>query len=295
MKLFTKKWILTAAIFAGGIGLMGLMPSRMSPVSVARAESSHTAIADLKADAIKALRDGQFSKSRELLLKAAGLDQSDPTFSKWVNWSNQFQKQQDGFVSERHTQYEKAVEEVQKLIKAHKESFVIEFTRNAHLLSDDKTEFRKLPWVDEVITKAIDHAKDYEGKEQWLKCMRIYSALGSLEPDKAEWKNKLKLATRRIRLVALYTPDQLKVLQESESKEREELDAVLHPSTQPSSKPATQAAKDKEDENSDNFKLDWHETLKGVKMESLRDALLDARADYYRDERPQSRGHHCWA
>src|SRR5437764_804217 len=80
---------------------------------------------------------------------------------------------------------------------------------------------------------SIDLAPDYESKEQCLKARRLYSDLGSLEPAVPLWKDKLKLATRRIRLLALYTPDQLRILQESESKDREEADALVRPATPP--------------------------------------------------------------
>src|SRR5205085_1477283 len=107
---------------------------------------------------------------------------------------------------------------------------------------------------------------------------RVYSDLSSLEPANPEWKDKLKLATRRIRLLALYTPEQMKAIQESEMKERDEAEALLKPATQPAIKRAPEATT----ENS-SFNIDWHETLRGIKMEMLRDALEDAKKNYYRD------------
>ena len=41
------------------------------------------------------------------------------------------------------------------------------------------------------------------------------------------WKDKLKLSTRRVRLLALYTPDVLKTLQDGDTKERDEVEALL--------------------------------------------------------------------
>jgi carboxyl-terminal processing protease len=108
--------------------------------------------------------------------------------------------------------------------------------------------------------------------------MRLYADLSSIEPAVPEWKDKLKLATRRIRLLALYTPGGIKALQESESKEREAVDALLNPSTQP----ATKKADDKDDDQNDAFKIDWRETVKGVRPDMLVDALKHARNNYYR-------------
>ena len=282
MKMRLNRWVLALAVSACGVGIgTGVLPWASWSMSQAHAEPQVASVDDLKMEAMKALRAGKFGKTRELLVKAATIG-NDPDITRWAAWSNQFESQREGFVSERHKQYEKAIDEVQKLLKAHKDAYVIDYARAAYLLADDKSEFRHLEWVDEIVKKSIELAKEYETKEQWLKCLRIYSALGSLEPASPEWKDKLKLATRRIRLVAFYTPDQLKGLQEAESKDREEVDTVLLPATRPTTKAAATKPAANEEVN-DNFKIDWHESLRGVQMRMLRDALGDARSDYYRE------------
>ena len=57
------------------------------------------------------------------------------------------------------------------------------------------------------------------------------------------------------------------------------MEAFLHPATQPTTKPTTEPP---EAEN-DTFKIDWRDTLKGVRMDVLWDALVDARQNYYRE------------
>src|SRR5439155_20668032 len=101
-----------------------------------------------------------------------------------------------------------------------------------------------------------------------------------IEPANPEWKDKLKLATRRIRLLALYTPNGIKPLQEAELKEREAVDQILNPTTQPTTAKAKD--KDKDDDNNDAFKIDWRETVKGIEKGMLKDALINARGNYYR-------------
>jgi len=107
--------------------------------------------------------------------------------------------------------------------------------------------------------------------------MRLYADLSAIEPADPVWKEKLKLATRRIRLLALYTPGGIKALQESEAKERDAVDALLNPATQPTTKKT-----EKDEEQNDAFKIDWRETVKGVRKEMLVDALNHARTNYYR-------------
>src|SRR5262249_40222715 len=133
MKKWLKRWVVALALTAGAVGL-GV--SQRPWASVAHAQDQQLATADdLKGEALKALRAGQFDRPRDLLTKAASLDRS---LTRWADWSSQFETQRQGFVSERRKQYDKAVEEVQKLVAAHKDAYVIDYARTAHLLADDK-------------------------------------------------------------------------------------------------------------------------------------------------------------
>jgi carboxyl-terminal processing protease len=239
------------------------------------AQPVQVAVEQLKDEAFKALRTGDFDRTNSLL-KTAAEQSNDPQLGMMSKWTSQFESQRQEFVAERHKEYDKAVADV-KTLQAHDfPVYAIDQAARAHLLADDKDAFRKEPWVDGMIKTSATMADDFEKKEQWIKALRIYSDLSSLEPSNPLWKDNLKLATRRIRLLALYTPDRLKSIQESETKDREAADALLKgPTTKPSSNPI--------DEKSDDFKLDWHETLKDVDMPMLVTALEDARTNYWRD------------
>ena len=66
---------------------------------------------------------------------------------------------------------------------------------------------------------------------------------------------------------------------DADIKDRVEADKVLKgPSTQPTTEPSTQPLSD-----NDNFKTDWHDSLKNVRMSMLRDALEEARENYWKD------------
>jgi carboxyl-terminal processing protease len=97
-----------------------------------------------------------------------------------------------------------------------------------------------------------------------------------VEPASKEWKEKLKFVTRRVRLLAIYADDQLKAIQDKVSKERDAVEAIVSPTTQPATKPAETAA-------NDNFKTDWRDTLKGVRMSMLATSMHEAYGGYYRD------------
>jgi len=279
MKKNVRRWMLIAALSAGGAAafLPGL--SRHGNVVAAPAVAASEQLAtveQLKAEAFRALRGGEFAKVGELLDKARGISKDDPILEKMVGWTKEFETQRKEFASERQKQYEKAVDDVKKLQAAGKDVYVPDAAARAYLLAADKEKFRAEPWVDELIKGAIKQAEAYEKEEQWLKALRLYSDLGSLEPAQPVWKERLKTVTRRVRLLALYTPDNLKAIQEAESKEREAADQILKPATQPSTKPAKA-------ENEDNFKIDWKDTLRDIRADMLWDALVDARHNYYRE------------
>src|SRR5581483_8769909 len=58
---------------------------------------------------------------------------------------------------------------------------------------------------------------------------------------------------------------------------REEVDALLNPTTKPSTKPVAS------NDDNDSFKIDWRETVKGIQMPMLRTALVEARSNYWRE------------
>ncbi len=231
-------------------------------------------LTELKLEAYKAFKGGQFDRTSELLSRAASLS-SDPSLAQMSQWIAQFQTQRQGFVEERRKQFDKAVAETHKLIDNDKLGYAIDRAKDAYLLADDKEAFRKEPWVDAIVRQTVDLASQYEKDQQWLRALRLYSDLGSMEPGNPEWKDKLKLSTRRIRLLLVYTPDDFKSIQETEIKEREEVDALLNPTTQPTTKPAY--------EENDSFRSDWHDNVGGIRMDMLLDALEETRSNYYRD------------
>src|SRR5437773_1346344 len=158
------------------------------------------AVEQLKSEAVAALKAGQFEQTSQLINKAASISH-DPVTSQMSAWVQHFEVQRQQFATERHKQYEKSVADVQKLLAAHKESFAIDAAARAFSLAEDKDAFRKEPWVDELIKTSTKMATEAEAGEQWLKTLRLYSDLVQIEPGNPEWKDRLKLATRRVRLL----------------------------------------------------------------------------------------------
>jgi len=270
---------ISVAVVIACAGCIGVGLTSHSVKAQAQPQNTQVAAVDeLKSEAFKAIRGGQFDKSSELLTKAASLS-PDPSVAQMAKWATQFESQQQVFEAERHKQYEKAVSDVHLLLEHNQPDFAMDEAAKAYLLASDKKSFTDEHWVADLIKASSAQADRYEESEQFLKAIRIYSDLGSVEPSNPVWKDKLKDATRRIRLLMLYTPDQFKQLQQSESKARETADALLRPAT---TQPATQPMAQKDEDNND-FKIDWHDTVRGAKYDMLWDALVYADKNYWRD------------
>jgi carboxyl-terminal processing protease len=287
MTRLVRRAVLLAAI--SGAGLSAWMLPRHSG---AAENDQVAAVQQLEGQAWKEARSGHFDRTGEILGQAASLSH-DPNVEQMATWTTSFKTQLASFAAERHKQYEELVTQVKLLLSKDKPDYAMDIASRAFLLSDDKNTFRNEPWVDQLVKGSISRAQQYDQNEEWIRSLRIYSDLAAVEPAVPQWKDQLKLATRRVRLLAMYTPDSLKAMQESEVKEREQVEELLRPTTQPTTQPSvsdptqighatTQPAKDPSEKVNDTFKVDWHETLRGVRMDMLWESLVDADQNYYR-------------
>jgi carboxyl-terminal processing protease len=260
------------------------------PQNVSAAPQEIASIQQLESQAYAEARIGHFEHSDQLLGQAATLSH-DPGVEALARQSNSFKAQLAAFDTERLKQYDELVKQVKLLLDHQKADYALDIASRAFSLAKESRDsakpgettrelFRKEPWVQKLIADSIARADQYDQSEQWVKSLRIYSDLSIIEPSVPTWKDKLKVATRRVRLLAMYTPDELKGLQESENTEREAVEQLLHPTTQPTTQPAKVDPNDKA--VNDTFKVDWHETLRGVKASMLQEALIDADQNYYR-------------
>ena len=273
---FTR-WITLAALAIAGA--TPLVTFHAHAADAPALPGDQVAVDQLKAQAYQALKVGNFDAGNDFLAQAAKLS-NDPQLAKMHRWTDQFEGQLKGFTDERHKAYEKAVDQVKKLADKGKEDAALDFANRAQLLSDDKKAFHDLSWMKTLIADGIKHGNDYEAAEDWVHATRVYSDLAAVEPSSKDWKEKLKAVTRRGRLLSIYAPDVLKSMQSKDIKERDEVEAILTPTTQPVA-PATKPS-DPIAEN-ENFKTDWRDTVRGVVMPMLVNAVHDANSEYYRD------------
>jgi carboxyl-terminal processing protease len=270
MNIPVRRWIVTLSLLA-----MPWMAFAQQQAAAPAQDSELATVDQLKTEAFRALRGGQFDRTSELLGKAASLS-NDPALTQMSRWLAQFQSQRQEYVAERAKGFDKSVAAVKTLLDNGLDDYAADKLSDAYLLASDKEAFRREAWVADLLAKAQARAAEYEHQEQWRKAQRLYSHLSSIEPTNVEWKERFNAVTRRLRLLAMYTPDQFKKIVDDESKVREKAEQLVNPTTQPTTKPAR-------DEENDSFKTDWRDTLRGIRMEMLTDALEDATQNYWKD------------
>jgi len=93
MKKPLRRWVVTLGLAAAG-ALSGLtMPSaaraQQGTQTAAAAPQEVASVEQLKGEAFKALKSGQFDRTSELLTKAATISK-DPSLSQMSDWIHQF-------------------------------------------------------------------------------------------------------------------------------------------------------------------------------------------------------------
>jgi carboxyl-terminal processing protease len=284
---FTRWMAVAALAIAGTTPFVALRAHADDALAPMPAKAGDVAAVDqLKTQAYQALRVGNFDAGNQLLAQAAKLS-PDPQLAKMHQWTSDFSGELKGFTDERHDAYDTAVKEVKDLTEKGHEDAAMDIANRAQLLSDDKKAFHDLPWVSTLIADGVKHAAQYEADEDWIHAQRVYSDLAALEPASKQWKEKLKDVTRRGRLIAIYAPSVLKELQARDYKERDEVEAILSPTTKPTTQlaaaPTTKPVDPVAMTENDDFKTDWHDTIRGIVMPMLVNTMHDAYSEYYRD------------
>src|ERR1700722_18296884 len=131
MSSWLKRWTLTLAVMGGVVGFGAALTKTVHAADPA-VQPQVATVDDLTSEAFKALRQSQFDRVNELLSKAATLA-NNGVVSRWASWTNQFDTQWQGTQSERRQQYEKYVADVRKLQAAGKESYAIDYVRDAYV------------------------------------------------------------------------------------------------------------------------------------------------------------------
>ncbi|MEM1013579.1 MAG: S41 family peptidase [Planctomycetota bacterium] len=313
----------TAAVAFTGLACVGqaIAEEEVRPSGVMLAGSSDSAVGDavriaaspelvnastLKRRAIDAARDGQLDETRDLLTQALQLRPDDPSLRQMDAWVADFQEQREAFAADRKEAFERQVADVKVLRDNGFRSHAIRAAHGAASLADDEQAFKSQAWVRDLIVESEKLGLAYEENGQWLKAMRVWADLAGIEGQEVKWSEGLKRTQRHVRLLATYVPEHLSELREETQEELEAVDKVLADARQePDSDiddpdvtdgeagdaddaPATRPGTEDAEILAEEFKRDWRDSVEGITMTMLRDALKDARQYHVRESSMQT-------
>ncbi len=259
----------------------------------------------LKRRAIDAAKVGHLDETRDLLAQALQLRPDDPALRQMDAWVADFQEQREAFAADRRKAFDRQVKDVHVLIDNGFRSHAIRAANGAASLAEDEQAFKNEAWVQELIAESEQLGLAYQDNGQWLKAMRVWADLAGVEQQEPKWSEALKTTQRRVRLLATYVPEHLTELRDEAQDELAAVDKVLadaraldnedagDPVDDPdltdgeagdaTDGPSTQPAEDDVELLAEEFKRDWRDSVKGITMTMLRDALKDARQYHVRE------------
>jgi carboxyl-terminal processing protease len=244
----------------------------------------------LKRRAIDTLKRGEFDEVETLLDQALRLRPDDRSLRQMDDWVERFREHRDRAAEERQEAFEDQVAEVRLLQENGYRSYAINATNIAYQLAADADAFAAEPWVIELVEESRGLAEEYEANGQWIRAMRVWGDLASIESLNPVWKDRLEGATRRVRLLATFAPEILEEIRTDTQAERQAVEKLLTdariargdaPATRPATRPSADAD-DNGDSLDEEFRSDWNDGLEGISMSMLRDALDNARQGYVR-------------
>lgn len=265
---------------------------------VAVAGAGQESPSDQLADALKAIKDGNFDRANALMRKsAAGGDAQAKGYSEWTAG---FEKDHEVFVEQRRRKYEWALDAVRKLADAKEDEVAIQFAANrAYVYAEDKQKFADSELVTKLIERSAQLAAQHEASAEWIKAQRLYTYISMIEPYEPKWKDRKDTVARRVRILAMYSPEAIKAQRAEDLRTADEIQKFLppeidddgNPVTRPTTAPTvagattapTTAPADDEDAAEDPFKVDWRDSLKGIRAELLFNGLMQVRGNYWRD------------
>ncbi len=232
-------------------------------------------VEELKSQAFAALKLGHFDQTGTLLRQASEINK-DPTLEKMTSWLSEFQVKQAHVTEQRRKEYQKLFDDTKKLEDAGYMVDAADAVARASRYADDRDKFREEAWVKTAIDRTIALAADAERDGLWVRASRLYGDLSAIEPNNSKWRTKINDIASRRAILAIYAPDTYAEVLKAETADSEKARQLLNPELKPTTKPVDETL-------DDTFKIDWKDIHEGVKVDMLREALEDARENYYRD------------
>ena len=247
------KPLLTPAVLSAALALGCAARSHAEPPASAQtappadaAPSNASVEQTLKTQAIDALKVGELDRTQTLIDRAEAISH-DPAYANILQSLDRFRQQKQTLAEQRQKSFQEQEDKAKALIADGQDPFALSFVAEAYARADDKPAFEAEPWVKQLVDRSLKQGEQYEQAGQWLKALRVYRNLRQLDTTNADYKKQLNDTARRVRLLALYTPDQLKTIREADAKDLEAASKLLEekfPTTKPTTVPAGAATDD---------------------------------------------------
>jgi carboxyl-terminal processing protease len=280
-------WLnLNRRLLAASVGaLLAVGLSQTLAWAEPQATNSAAAVAqvrDLRTQAVSALKAGEFDRAGQLLGQANTIT-NDPSVQQMKEWFASFETQRQAVLAERKKVFDEQMSKSARASEKGFETFAIDYIADAYTYAPDKAAFRKLPEVEGVIARTVELAQKAEDESQWLAAVRLYADLTRVEPGEVTWHRKFKEVAKRVRLLAMYTPDRYAEQLRQESNTRLAALKVIDPSNPAATQPATTRPADENEETDNSLRTNWQDILKGIKAPMLADAFSITNEQYFRE------------
>ena len=249
-------------------------------IALGAVSADGAAAAELRRQAIEAVRVGKFIEGNESLQKAVGLS-DDAQLKSMADLVASLASQMTEFSADRRKEFDKRIEDLKKVQEAGLDSFKVDFLAQAHVRSADRSAFIAEPWVRELMEDAAKQAHAAKAAEDWGRAQRMFADLASLEPYNPEWEREVRDTTRRIRILLSYAPKAFRQQRAAEEAEAKRLLEVIAPDK--AAEAATRPAPKEDDDADSPFKYDWQDRTRGIKLDMLWGAMVDTRTNFWKD------------
>lgn len=208
----------------------------------------------------------------------------EPDQGKLASWIDDFRIPADKFAQDRLKSYNNAIRDTQNLQKGGYPDWAMDKLAECYTLAPDKAALLASDWVGNLKAEAEKAAVAASQKGEWFKALRIYRNFSVIQPTEPKWTHNVDDMSRPLRVLTRYAPDTLADVLKKEMEYRNTARSFMVAATQPAGATTKPAEKvESEDQLGQNLKTDWKTELAGIHMEMLREALQDAKLNYYKD------------
>ncbi len=253
---------------AMGIGVIGVAGASVN----AAAASTHAATHSLSAAETYAEKVSALVQSQHL----AALTVLTPPTTKNADVAliNRWREHYVSIMSKQHAAtlvlYKKRLATAQQDFKAKKLIPAFEYMRAAYELSEDKTAFKKQPWVHTITMEVAAKAAQYDQQHRWLQSLQLYNQLNRMYRISRLYHRDLRRVVRRTMLLATYTPKEFFAMQKKLAEDH----AFKTPSTAPQNKLKS------EQRNHAPVYSRWQNTVAGIHQDMLVQILQKTERDW---------------